>query len=260
MHPIHISSIPKDFIVRFSGERFVLPQEWQEKVDTYWESLLQEGRSYTRGDVFTVSENEEKDGVRELVVKQTDYAHYLYWQNVDLNMDGCGVRIICTSCLVETSDGKTIFGKMGSQTARAGVYQLSGGGIDRSDIRDDGTFDFRKNITKELSEELGINVSDTSRVKSIDFAYLKQGGETGKIHVVFYLKLTQTAQEFLQSYGIFVKSLREIDELPEFGEIVALENAKDEIVSFFDAHRENCDEYMEPLLLRAFKENEKIRN
>lgn len=244
---IQISQLNKKLIVRFSNESVNLPVEWQEKVDEYWQSLIDSGKTYTRGEVFTVTKNKEDNDAHNILVEKSDYAHYLYCQNIDPYMGGHGIRVIFTSCLVETSDNKTIFGRMGDHTARAEIYQLAGGGIDSSDIKD-GVFDFKGNISKELLEEFDIDVHDNSRVNNLDVVYIKQGGKTKKIAVVFRITLNETSEEFLEKYKFSVQNLKQKNGKAEFGDIVVLEKSKDEIEQFFKKNRENCDEYMEPLL------------
>lgn len=251
MNSIEISQLNKKLIVRFSNKSIELPVEWQKKVNVYWQSLIDSGKTYTRGEVFTVTQNEEKDDVHNILVEKTDYAHYLYCQNIDPDMDGYGIRVIFNSCFVETSDNKTIFGKMGEHTARAGIYQLAGGGIGNSDIKN-GIFDLRGNIANELREELGIDIGDIERVKEFGEVYIKQGGKTKKIAVVFRVRLCQTADEFMEKYNTFMMDLKKNGEDPEFGAIVILDKSSENIYDFFNVHRNECDEYMEPLLTYAY--------
>lgn len=246
MNTIKISKFNKKLVVRFNDRKIELPKKWQNKVDDYWQSLIESGKKYTRGDVFTVVKNEELVYEYQILVEKTDYAHYLYCQNMDSEMDGYGINVIFTSCLVETLDNKIIFGKMGEHTARAGIYQLCGGGVDSSDIKDE-IFDFLGNISKELKEELDIDARDKSRVNEIEATYLKQGGETKKIAVVFRVKLNEVSEDFLRKYNLFAQSLKNKNKIPEFGEIAVLEKTKNDIETFFNQHGSECDEYMEPL-------------
>jgi 8-oxo-dGTP pyrophosphatase MutT (NUDIX family) len=252
MKDIKISQLNKEPVVRFSNKHVILPVEAQEKIDIYWQSLLSGGKKYTRGEVFTVTQKKESDGILQILVEKIDYAHYLYCQDIDAELNGYGIQVIFTACLVETLDDKTIFGIMGKHTARAGIYQLSGGGIDNSDIND-GVFDLRKNIKKELQEEIGVDVMDSERVQNFDAAYLKQGGVTKKIAVVYRVKLNNTSEEFLGKYNNFTKNLKSIDEIPEFEDIIILGQSRGEIDDFFEKNRDNCDEYLEPLLKYAYR-------
>jgi len=240
-----ISPLTKKLIVRFNNKQVILPSDIQNKVNAYWSELIKSGKNYKRGEVFTVTEKSETVDVIEVLVKKTDYAHYLYCQNVD-NLGEQGVHIIHTSVLVETSDGKTIFGRMGEQTSRAGIHQLCGGGIDNGDLKRD-VFDFKHNIKKELKEELGINVGDGQRIKNFELAYLKEGGPTNKMTVVYQIELNETSEKFSKRYGEFVKSLRKNGEQPEFGDIVILDKNKEALTSFFAHGDKKFDEYMQPL-------------
>jgi len=237
--------LTKKLIVRFSDKTVDLPQDIQKKIDAYWDELLQSGKTYKRGEVFTVTRKESFDDRLEILVEKTDYAHYLYCQNVD-TLGEYGVHIIHTAVLIETQDKKTIFGKMGEHTSRAGIYQLCGGGIDNDDLRD-GIFDFEHNITKELQEELGIDVNDKQRVKTFELAYLKEGGPTDKMTVIYRVILNETSEQFMVRYNAFVQQLQTNGETEEFGELVALDMNKASFDNFFNQEGIKLDEYMKPL-------------
>ena len=240
-----ISLLTKKLIVRFSNKSVILPLDVQKKIDAYWDELFQSGKTYKRGEVFTVTKKESFDDRLEILVEKTDYAHYLYCQNVD-TLGEYGVHIIHTAVLVETSDMKTIFGKMGEHTSRSGIYQLCGGGIDNDDLRD-GIFDFEHNITKELREELGIDVNDKQRVGTFELAYLKEGGPTDKMTVIYRVVLNETSEKFMEQYDAFVRQLQVSGETEEFGEIVALDRNKISFDNFFNQEGIKLDEYMKPL-------------
>jgi 8-oxo-dGTP pyrophosphatase MutT (NUDIX family) len=245
MAPIKISKLTKDLVVRFSGKAVALPENVQRDIDRYWNGLMAVGRPYRRGEVFTVTRKEETEGVIEVLVEGTDYAHYLYSQNVG-GLGEYATRVIHTSALAFSSDGYVIFGEMGKQTSQAGIFQCCGGGIDNDDLRGD-VFDFDHNIAKELREELGIDVSDTERVVGFGKAYFKEGGPRDAMTVVYRVDLAETAEEFMRRYQAFVDDLLAQGELPEFGELVVLSFERNAFGEFFEKRRERCDEYMEPL-------------
>lgn len=252
MKPFEVRELDKELVVRFSDKTVVLPEEIQEKIDTYWEGLLASGKNYRRGEVFTVTHVDESADRIDVLVEKSDYAHYLYCQNVD-TLGECGVRIIHTACLVITSDNKAVLGEMGPQTARAGMYQLCGGGIELKNLRGD-VFDFDENIIEELQEELGIDVEDSTRVKSFGQKYLKSGGPTGKMTAIYKLVLRESETEFLERYNFFEKELVEKAENPEFERIVTLDlNKKDEVKYFLMENKDKCDEYIEPLFERVLE-------
>lgn len=245
MNEIIISPLTKKLVVRFSGKRVVLPAEIQQKIDAYWNKLMVSGKTYTRGEVFTVTRKEAFENRIEVLVEKTDYAHNLYSQNIG-GLGEHGVCIIHTAALVETADRKTIFGKMGSHTARAEIYQLCGGGIDNDDLRGD-VFDFDHNIQKELREELGIDVGDKQRIKAFELAYFKEGGPADKMTVVYRVVLNETSEEFMKKYNSFVSRLQENGEVPEFDEIVVLDENSKALIDFLRQPGISLCEYMKPL-------------
>ena len=253
MKPFKVSPA-QEVTVRFSNKEVQLSEEIQTKIDSYWQELLDSGKSYNRGEVFTVTHKEVTETAVNILVEKTDYAHYLYCQNKE-SLDENGVHIIHTAVLVETSDGYFLFGEMGPQTSRHGIIQLCGGGIDNDDLKGE-YFDFKHNITKELQEELDIDVSDTSRVTNFDEAYLKEGGPTDKMTVIFRVVLSDTKEEFLKRYDAFLERLKAEGEDPEFGKIIALKKDKQEITTFFSQENLILDEYMKPLFEKIVLELE----
>ena len=244
MKPIKVSSA-KEVIVRFSNKDVLLPEIVQSKINSYWQELLDSGKSYKRGEVFTVTHKETAGNTVNILVEKTDYAHYLYCQNKE-SLDENGVHIIHTAVLVESSDGYFLFGEMGPQTSRHGIVQLCGGGIDNDDLRGE-YFDLKHNIIKELQEELNIDVSDTSRVTYFDEAYLKEGGPTDKMTVIFRVVLSDAKEEFIEQYDTFVERLKAKGEDPEFGKIIPLKKDQQKINDFFSQEEIILDEYMKPL-------------
>lgn len=251
MKPFKVSSA-KEITVRFSNKEAQLPEKIQIKIDSYWQELLDIGKPYKRGEVFTVTQKEVVGNAVNILVEKTDYAHYLYCQNKE-SLGEYGVRIIHTAALVETADSYFLFGEMGPQTSRQGIIQLCGGGIDNNDLKGE-YFDFKHNITKELQEELGIDVTDSSRVTYFDEAYFKEGGPTDKMTVIFRVVLSDKKEEFLEKYNFFADRLKKVGEEPEFGEIITLEKDKQAIIDFFSQENLTFDEYMEPLFDRVMLE------
>ena len=131
-------------------------------------------------------------------------------------------------------------------TARAGVLQLCGGGIERDDLRGD-IFDLDHNIAQELQEELAIDVADPAQVARCERAYFKEGGTTEKMTVIYRVELNETAGKFQVRYKTFVKKLSERGEAPEFARLIVLAQNENDIMQFFKTNGARCDEYMEPL-------------
>ncbi len=53
--------LEKKLEVVFTGQKFDLPDGLQGLIDDYWDSLLRKGNTYTRGEVFTISDIEEAE-------------------------------------------------------------------------------------------------------------------------------------------------------------------------------------------------------
>lgn len=253
MTSLKIEEIQKPIIIPFQGEDVKLPEDLQQKIDTYWDELIASGRPYKRGEGFTVTEVKETKEALVVRVQKTDYAHYLYSQNID-PLGEQSVRIIHTAGAVITKDNYIIFGQMGPQTARADIYQLCGGGLDARDITPEGLLDADHNIVGEFQEELGIDVTDSIRVKSFAQKYFKTGGPTGKMALIYEVRLNETAEEFLATYVQYETKLREQEELPEFGKVLAFSlDETQKLQAFLQNDQNKTDEYFKPFLEHILK-------
>ena len=254
MEPFKISPITREIVIRFSNEEVELPANLQGKIDAYWNELISSGRPYKRGEVFTVTDVKETPENIEVIVSKTDYAHYLYSQNVD-PLGKHSVRIIHTAGPIITSDNNIIFGQMGPQTARAGIYQLCGGGLDNNDLQEDGTLDPTHNIIQEFQEEFGVDIHDSKRAQSFAQKYLKTGGPTGKMTLIYVAQLKDTKEQFLERYKSFEKDLQVTGEMPEFENIVAFSlDDTTKLQTFLQDDRNEMDEYLRPFLEFLTKE------
>ena len=77
-----IFNIQGELTIRYSNQLVSLPDAIQEKIDAYWEEQLSSGKKFKRGEVFTVTNIDVTQSSTEITVSKTDYAHYLYSQNV----------------------------------------------------------------------------------------------------------------------------------------------------------------------------------
>ncbi|MEI6650842.1 MAG: hypothetical protein WCL23_05445 [Candidatus Moraniibacteriota bacterium] len=245
MHEISITPITKKIVVRYDGGHVSLPADLLSGIEVYWEELLRSGRPYTRGETFTVTGRNDTDERIEISVTRTDFAHNLYCRRFPVP-DGYAARVIHTAALVETSDGKVVFGRMSGHTSHSGRYQLCGGGLDNNDLHGD-ILDLDHNTKKELREEFGIDVDDTNRVGSFFPAYFKEGGQRGRMSVIYRVALKETAGEFLNRYDVFDDGLRKSGEEPEFDEIVVFNRNSKELLSFLARENLRFEEYMRPL-------------
>lgn len=249
MSAIEINPITKPISIRVTGDRIVLPKAVRQKVDEHWQQLIKDNPRLRNGEVFTVLAVDENNKSIEIKLAETDYAHYLYSHQVG-GLGEFTVRIIHSATLVITSDNKMLFGAMGEHTARPGVIQCCGGGIDHDDITPDGVVDIEHNTVKELGEELGLDPYDKSIVTEFTPAYLKTGGPTGKITLCYILRLTLKSSQLLQQYDEFTESLRHNGQEPEFGQLICIDADKRAVEAYIEKFEDRMNEFM-PVLLRA---------
>lgn len=248
MEPIQIRSFDKPLDIRLTDQKIVLPSEIQAKVDEHWQDLVKASPRLSRGEIFTVTSVDEDESRIRIKLAETDYAHYLYSRLVG----GPGeytVRIIHPAALLITSDNMLIFGAMGAHTGIPGIIQCCGGGLDREAVTPDGAVDIDYTMHAELKEELGVGLND-ARVESLRPTYLKFGGPTGKMTLVYTAKLSITSKQFMDDYNTFAESLKKAGELPEFDEIFCIQNDAAIVDSFIAEHEGAFNEFM-PILLQT---------
>lgn len=252
MKPSKITPITKDIIIRFEGKKVALPIELQAKIDEHWQTLINANPRLFNGESFTIVDLQETDAGMQLELAQTDYAHSLYSDAHD-DLGDYAVRVIHTAGLIITSDNKLIFGAMNQYTSRPGAIVCSGGGLDLGDVRD-GVIDIEHSTAHELREELGLDIYDSTRVKTFHPAYLKSDGPSGKMSLVYEVRLTQNSSDFMQAYSAFTKELLAKAEEPEFEQLFAIDNTPLAVEEFLAEYRSMCDEYM-PILLKTVAQN-----
>jgi 8-oxo-dGTP pyrophosphatase MutT (NUDIX family) len=233
--------------ITFAGDKIaVLPPDIQQKVDTYWRKLTAANPRLHNGEVFTVtSVNKDAEDLR-ITLAETDYAHYLYSQQIG-GLGDYQVRVIHPVTLALSKDNQLIFGRMANHTSLAGSIECCGGGIDHDDV-ENGIVRIDHTATKELAEELGIDTHDKSQVASFEPRYLKTGGPTDKMTVIFILQLNQTSNEFTKHYDNFITQLKTHGEEPEFSEIFYLDRNAQSVNEFISQHLGQLGEYFPALL------------
>ncbi len=237
----------KKVVVQFSGEEISLPDDLQGKIMKYWETQIESGRKYFNGELFMLDEIVKGDEVIKIIVQKTNFAHFLYNRKVDSELGKYNINTVFSSALVVTKDNKIIVGAMSEHTSRAGILQLPGGGLEDGDLDKNNIFDMKHSMQKELMEELGIDSDDDNRVGQIKFHCIKKGNN-GNIAVVYLVQLKETSEEFLQKYNIFTQKLKENGEIPEFKNIIFIEQNKKDIEKFIKINEEKLADYMSAVL------------
>jgi 8-oxo-dGTP pyrophosphatase MutT (NUDIX family) len=235
--------------VNYTGRRVVLPSQYAADCETHWRSLMKAGRKHFRGDVFTISEEViGSDGI-VLSAELTDYAHFIYTiHRRSFGRYGC--RIIYASTLIVTSDGKFVIGIMGKDTFAPGKLQLVGGGVDQGDIAGH-QIDLNRCIKKEIAEEVGIDVGNTSVVKSFEPYLLKTGGPSNFYSAIFKLDLTADENGLSLLYERHVQNLMRQGKSPEFSSLLFVPADAGSVDGLVTFNQREKDENLIPALKAA---------
>lgn len=216
--------------VYYTNQKKPLPIEYSERVKKHWETLLNSGKKFFNGDVFTINKIEASEGKANIFVGLTDYAHFLFTINKNTyEEDDC--RVIYTSVLIVTSDNKFAIGVMNEGTAFPNKLQFIGGGVDKDDIKGE-ILDLGHNIKKEILEELGIDAEDKSIVGSLQACLLKSGGEDNFLSAIFRMELLIDENELRYILDRHNKSLELQNKMQEIKSLIFI-NATMEAVKEF---------------------------
>jgi 8-oxo-dGTP pyrophosphatase MutT (NUDIX family) len=251
MTPIALRSIPENLVVTFTGSEVALPSVVQARIDIDWQERIAKNPKLQNGEVFSAVEVEQDASGMHIKLAATNYAHYLYSQQYQ-NLGEYTVRIIHPAAMVITSDNKLIFGAMGQHTSRPGIIQCCGGGIDFSDIVDDKV-QVENCITREIKEELNIDPYDLDLVLRYQPAYLKTGGPTEKMTVIYLLQMKLSSAEFLRHFENYIDALKKRGEDSEFDALFCVERDTAHVDEFISEHNTMLNEYMPGLLREMCK-------
>ena len=122
----------------------------------------------------------------------TDYASFLFWRG---NRDRLPLKHIFPVGAIVTADRKLVVGRMSSHTANPGKLYPPAGSFDASDLKRaaDGstTLDPVANITRELTEEIGLDIVGLDA----DPQFLLLPSSPGAYALIRILRSGATAQE-----------------------------------------------------------------
>lgn len=249
--PIRLTPISKPVQVIYAGRRFQLQHSVQSAIDAYWDALLQSGKTFTRGDVFTIEAIEEQESSLQIKVSLTDYAHYLATINHVSEISECPCRVVYTSVLIKTKDNDLVFGEMAEHTSTPHRLQCAGGGITRDDIQDDNVIGLLENAQMELLEETGIDCDNRDHKCKIRFSYLKQGGEGDFVGAMFMAETGMTSKEVKTLFQNHSASIVADGQKPEFTDLIFVKNAKKDIEIFLENNQKPINDYLPCLLLKC---------
>lgn len=157
-------------------------------------------------------------------------------------------KIIYTAALVETLDKKIIIGEMAQNTSTPGRLQFPGGGLDKNDI-EKNNINLKKNIIKEIKEELGIDINSKEQVRYFKHQFLKTGGGIHDFYaIIFKVVLNLDQNKFIKVYNNYTETLKLNRIIPEFNSLLFLKNDPEEIENFLHTNNKLKVDYLHSLL------------
>lgn len=249
MKEINIYKFNNNVKVYFTNKRVSLPKNYSDSMEKYWESLLKSGKKFFRGDIFTITNITYCGECISIYVELTDYAHFLYTMHKNV-FDENDCRVIHTSVLIETSDGKFVIGVMNNDTYAPEKLQFIGGGIDKDDL-DESLLDLEHNIRKEISEEIGLDTANKDIIKDFTPYVLKDGGKSNFISAIFKLDLNIDEDELMDRFKSFNEGLIQQGISPELRSLLLIKAEQDSVECFINEDLREKDENLIPTLKAA---------
>lgn len=250
MSEINISQF-NNINVYYNNEKVILPKDYSDGIENHWNSLLQSGKKFFRGDSYTITKVETNDNRVDIYVQLTDYAHFLYTLHKNTYTEH-DCRVIYTSVLIETSDKKFVLGEMNVGTAFPHKLQFIGGGIDKSDINGN-LLDLRHNIEKEIFEELGIDIKNKNIVKELRPRFLKSGGDNNFLSAIFKMDLLIDENQFRDMFNNYNQRLISQGEEPEIKSLIFIQADEKSVKAFINVDTREKDSNVIPTLIAASK-------
>ncbi|MCA1054112.1 NUDIX hydrolase [Rossellomorea aquimaris] len=229
MNKVVVRTIPRTVRITVSEEEMPLSHPLKESIDSYWHSLMENGKAFHRGEVFPIREFTETEKELQVTLHRTDFAHFIYSKHHNLE-DPYKCRVVVANALIVTSDQHVVLGQMNDVTANPGRVQLIAGGIDASDVKGNKV-DIIGSLIREAREEVGIDLHDENTVMKIEPRYFV---DWGNIALVYRIELAMDSTEFRAHYELFEKSLRDKGMIPEFSSIELLPAEPQSVVEFFE--------------------------
>jgi len=236
----------KEVTIIVKDEKLKLPNDLQDKINENFENLQRLGRNVWNGEVLCVSEcNIDKDVV-EIVCKKSNYAHYLYGEEI-----GCEKKYECKNlsagALIETADGYYMIGELDDMTSYPGMLQVTGGGVDKRDIIE-GKINVEYTIMREAREELNFDFKDKEMFlyEGLSYMYITEEDEQPGVQIFAKVKTKMIRDEFKKHFENYYKYLSENNMELELKKLYFLEKEKAvlELNKFSNPKRK----YLEPLI------------
>lgn len=242
---MNIRRIEKKINIVYTGKSVKFLPESRLKIEGYWNKIIKSGKQFYRGEVFAIEKITENNQEIRVNLFLSDYAHYVYTLHHPEKPKEFPCKVAHALILIETVDGYLILGKMASHTAHSGKYQCVGGGIDFSDVSR-GKIDFLKNIKRELTEEVGLDMKNKLIVQKLEQKYIKTKGLQNSFAIIYKMNLQVDRKYFENHFIDFQNQFREKGEKTEFDELIFIN--KKNFKRILKKIKDYTDDYIIPLL------------
>lgn len=232
----------------YAGKNIELPNIIKTRIQNYWNELIESGKKYTNGKIYTIS-NISLDDNDCLIFRigETNFAHYLY--TVKMNFQGEYIcRSIAASALFLTNDNYYVLGKMSSDTSLAGKIKFIGGAISKEDfIRNE--FQPIECIKREVKEEIGLDLNNKVIVENMQPSCFITRKNLSFINICFKVKLNLSSNQVVALFNEHNVSLKNQNIEQEINSIILLKNQKNYVLEFLSDNEKNTIDYMKDLFL-----------
>lgn len=241
----------KKINVLIENTKFDIPQDLEKKILKNFENMKNSGKNIWNGDLLCVSDINTTDNDVTLICKKSNYAHYLYGENI-----GCPPKYECRNlsagCFLETLDGYFVFGELANTASFPHVLQTTGGGVDKADISDN-KINVEQTITREALEELNIDLNNKNIISNniLSYLFVSEKDEQPGVQVFSKAIINMTTNEFNEYFENYYKYLIKNNLEIEFQKLHFLK--KETAIRDLEKLNKPYRAYIKPLILAETK-------
>lgn len=241
----YVVEISKNVVFGITTGRMDYQQEYEEKVDAYWNYLINTGKKFYNGEMYSLVQVLEDEDCLRFMFGKTDYKHLIYSKEHDFRNEfhTCTTASIA---LIETIDGYSVLGKMSNESAFADQFKCIGGALSSDDIIE-MQVDINHMFRREILEEMGIDIYDKELCLSNTNRWLLIRERLAFVGVCNIIQLNMTKEKLTNHFLAF----HEQDKEKEVSELLFV-NSYDEILSIEDGEKAD---YVDELYKCYFLEN-----
>lgn len=164
----------------------------QEKIKDYWNSFIQKNSNYFDGDIFLVSSFNESNGIWDIKVCRSKYSRFVYAKNIG----GITGYTLHTSIIFKTKDNYYVFVKDNHDRIK------NVGGFASEEDFDGNVFIPSRCVSRELEEELGIDINDKNKIIDYKMSYLSLPNKEDNVYPtgIFYIGYLNYTSDELSDY------------------------------------------------------------